>query len=68
MKLSAEKIDACRHLKDYVERAFRSKRVLRILSELHEDGLIDLDVLRNHAELTAAGRAALAEQKDRTNG
>lgn len=68
MKLSAEQIDVCQNLKDSVDRAFRSKRMLRILSKLYEDGLIDLDVLANRAELTDAGRAALAEQKDRTNG
>jgi hypothetical protein len=42
--------------------------MLRILTNLDEKGLINLDVFNAKADLTAAGRAALAEQKDRTNG
>jgi hypothetical protein len=60
--MTAEELDVCRNLQCSVERAFRSKRMLRILSQLNEKGLIELDVLGGKATLTAKGTLAVSSQ------
>jgi hypothetical protein len=58
--LTAEERDAMNHLEDYAQRAFRSKRVLRILSRLNEQGFIEFDPFVGRAELTESGRKLAA--------
>lgn len=57
--MTAEELDVCRNLSCSADRAFRSKRMLRILSRLQEKGLIDFDPFVGKANLTEAGTAAL---------
>lgn len=59
MKLTAEEIDVMRHLSESAGKAMRSKRMLRILSNLQDKGAIVYDPFAGHAELTDAGGAAL---------
>lgn len=58
--LTAQDRDAMYNLKDHAERAFKSKRVLQIMSGLNEAGLIEFDPMAGTASVTDAGRAALA--------
>lgn len=58
--LTAEEMDVCRNLQCSVDRAFKSKRMLRILSRLYEDGFIDgFDPFAGKAALSGEGRKAL---------
>ena len=57
--MNAEEIDVCRNLSDSADRAFCSKRMLRILSKLQEKGMIEFDPFAGKASLTKAGAAAL---------
>lgn len=61
MKLTAEEIDVCGHLSESAGKAMRSKRMLRILSDLQNKGAIVFDPFAGHAELTDAGGAALPQ-------
>ncbi len=61
--MNAEELDVCRNLSDSADRAFKSKRMLRILSRLQEKGLIDFDPFVGKANLTEAGTAAILLQE-----
>jgi hypothetical protein len=57
--MNTEEIDVCRNLEESASRAMRSKRMLRILSNLQDSGMIEYDPFGATAKLTEAGAAAL---------
>jgi len=57
--MNAEEIDVYRNLEESASKAMRSKRMLRILSNLQDRGIIEYDPFGASAKLTDAGTAAM---------
>lgn len=57
--MNIEQIDVMRHLTESATKAMKSKRMLRILSDLADKGFIDFDPFAGTASSTPAGLAAL---------
>lgn len=57
--MNAEQIDVMLHLSEFVAKAMKSKRTLRILSDLADKKFIEFDPFAGTATLTPAGQVAL---------
>lgn len=57
--MNAEQIDVMQNLSESAAKAMKSKRILRVMSDLADNGFIDFDPFAGTATSTSAGREAL---------